>query len=164
MTETEFAWIALRAVYAWMFLYPAVGLLRDWPTTVRTTGLLVPWGTPLFAAASVAFMIVGGLMILFGGWGRLAGAGFVAFNLGGAVIHYRLAAQATAAALSPGASEADRESLAGAAGLGVVGNVTSAEKNFVLAAVGLFFFLVGTGPLSVLDGPTILREIFAHGG
>ena len=83
------------------------------------------------------------LSILLGAWGRLAGAGFVAFNLGGAVIHYRLAAQAGSATLSAGASEADRESLAGVAGLGTVGNVTSAEKNFVLAAVGLFFFLVG---------------------
>lgn len=163
MTETEFAWIALRAVYAWMFLYPAVGLLRDWPTTVQTTGLLVPRGTPVFAAASVAFMIVGGLMILLGAWGRIAGAGFFAFNLGGAVIHYRLAAQAGAASLSPAASDADRESLAGVAGLGTLGNVTSAEKNFVLAVLGLFFLLVGTGPLSLLDGPAFLREILSYG-
>lgn len=160
MTEAEVGWLVLRAVYAWMFLYPAIGLLRDWPTTVATTGLLVPRGAAGFAAISVGFMIVGGLMVLFGAWGRLAGAGFVAFNLGGAVIHYRLAAQAGTAALSPAASEADRDAIAGVVGLATVGHITSAEKNFVLAAVGLFFLLLGTGPFSLADGPTFLKELF----
>jgi len=40
-------------------------------------------------------------------------------------------------------------------GLATVGHVTSAQKNIVLAAVALFFALVGTGPCSVLPGPEI---------
>ena len=147
--ESEVAWLVLRAVYAWMFLYPAIGLMRDFSTTVGTTALLFSWQPRFFAAGSVGFMIVGALMILLGVYGQVAGFGFVAFCIGGAVVHYRLAAQAGTAKLSEAASDADREALAGLAGLATVGHVTSAQKNFVLAAVGLFFGLMGTGPLSL---------------
>lgn len=152
MNVNDLAWVSLRLVYAWMFIYPAVGLTKQWPTTVQTTALLFSVKPRLFALASVAFMFVGGVMVLLGVYGWLAGAGFVAFNLGGAIIHYRLAAQAGAASLSPEASTTDVSTIKGLANLAVVGHVTSAQKNFVLAAVGLFFFLVGTGPCSVV-GP-----------
>ena len=155
---TIVAWLALRAVYAWMYFYPAIGLLRDWPTTVATTGLLFKQGTKFFAVASVAVMIVGALMILFGFYGQYAGLALLAFNLGGAIIHYRLAAAAKATRLSAAASDADRAALAQVATLGWVGHVTSAEKNFVLAAVALFFALVGTGPLSIVPSMGIIPQ------
>ena len=152
MITSDLAWMSLRVVYAWMFLYPAVGLIRDWPTTVATTGLLFPRHPSLFAALSVAGMILGGLMILLGVYGSLAGLFFFVFSLGGARIHYRLAERATAVQLSGEASPADIDVTQELAGLAAVGHVTSAQKNFVLAAVGLFFFLMGTGPWSLIDG------------
>lgn len=148
--EADVAWLVLRVVYAWMFLYPAIGLIGDWSTTVKTTGLLFRWQPQVFAVASVTFMIVGGTMILLGVYGRLAGLGFVAFSIGGAVIHYRLAAQATSSKLSGHASVEDHAAMEGLAGLATVGHVTSAQKNFVLAAVGFFFAIMGTGPMSLL--------------
>lgn len=152
MTEASelTAWLVLRAVYAWMYVYPAIGLLRDWPTTVKTTGLLFPRATPLFAAASVAVMIVGGLMILFGAYGQYAAIALLAFNLGGARIHFRLAAAARATPLPDDVPPDERASLDGLVELAEVGHVTSAQKNYVLAAVAVFFALMGTGPWSVI--------------
>ncbi|MDG2305413.1 MAG: DoxX family membrane protein [Candidatus Binatia bacterium] len=150
MAGDEVAWILLRVVYAWMFLYPALGLIQQWPTTVQTTSLLFRWQPGFFALGSVAFMVVGGVMILLGVYGWVAGAGFCAFSVGGALVHYRLAARAGAIELSAHASREDVATLEGLAALAIVGHVTSAQKNFVLAAVGSFFFLVGTGPLSVV--------------
>ncbi|MEM9659329.1 MAG: hypothetical protein AAF961_13310, partial [Planctomycetota bacterium] len=78
-----------------------------------------------------------------------AAIGLLAFNLGGAVIHYRLARIAQETHLSDAASEEDRAAAVELSNLGQVGHVTSAEKNFVLAAVALFFALVGTGKFSL---------------
>ena len=154
LSET-IAWLALRTVYAWMYLYPAIGLVRNWPTTVQTTGLLFPRGTTFFAVASLALMIVGSLMILFGVYGQYAAAALVAFNLGGARVHYKLAEAAREATLSSAASSEDRERLSALAGLAEVGHVTSAEKNYVLAAVALFVALAGTGPWSFVPNAGI---------
>ena len=153
------AWLVLRAVYAWMFLYPSYGLIKDWHGTVQTTALLFPRHTGFFAFGSLVIMILGSLAILLGIYGQLAGVALVGFNLGGALIHYRLARLVRQTHLSASANQADQEALAGVVELGVVGHVTSAEKNFVLAAVALFFALVGTGPLSLDAGLGVFSMI-----
>ena len=66
------------------------------------------------------------------------------------MLHYRLARQLKQPHLSQGAITADQRALKGAVDLGVVGHVTSAEKNFVLTAVAFFFALQGTGPMSIV--------------
>jgi uncharacterized membrane protein YphA (DoxX/SURF4 family) len=149
------AWITLRAVYAWMYLYPAIGLIRDWPTTVHTTGLLFKSGTRQFAIVSVVGMVVCALMILFGFYGEYAAVALVGFNLGGAKIHYQLAEMAHQAQLSDAASAEDKAAFQDVVTLGWVGHVTSAQKNFVLAAVALFIALVGTGPWSLVTSAGI---------
>lgn len=144
----------LRIVYAWMFLYPAVGLVKDWPTTVQTTALLFKWKPKLFAAGSVVVMVAGAIMILLGVYGRAGAAGLCAFCLGGARIHYRLASLAGDVKLSSTASPDDVAAAGQLTTLAVVGHVTSAEKNIVLAAVAFFFLLMGTGPWSLIEsGP-----------
>ncbi|MEK6246766.1 MAG: hypothetical protein N2C12_01220 [Planctomycetales bacterium] len=155
MDADAFAWITLRSVYAWMYLYPALGLIRNWSVTVSTTGLLFKTGTVFFAFGSMVVMIVGSLMILFGLYGQFAAVALFGFNLGGAVIHYRLGAMAKATQLSESASNQDQATVAELANLGQVGHVTSAEKNFVLAAVALFFALVGTGKMSLISAAGI---------
>jgi uncharacterized membrane protein YphA (DoxX/SURF4 family) len=150
------AWLTLRIVYAWIYLYPAQGLIRDWPTTVETTGLLLSRGTSFFALVSVTGMIVGALMILLGVYGQFAAVGLFAFNVGGAIIHYRLAAMAKSTRISDLAAADDQTTVERLATLGWVGHVTSAEKNFVLAAVAVFFALVGTGPCSLVPSGGIV--------
>ena len=145
------AWVVLRAVYAWMFLYPAYGLMNDWEATVQTTALLFKWQPAVFAFGSLVLMVFGAIAILLGVYGQFAAVGLIGFNLGGAVLHYRLASQLKQTHLSQGAIPADQQVLEGAIDLGVVGHVTSAEKNFVLTAVAFFFALQGTGPMSLVD-------------
>ena len=74
------AWFVLRAVFAWMFLYPAVGLVRDFGGAVETTALAFPFAPRFFAAGGIAVMVLGGLMILVGFYGAFAGLALVAFN------------------------------------------------------------------------------------
>lgn len=154
--STIIAWLVLRAVYAWMYLYPAVGLLNDWPTTVKTTGLLFKTQTEFFAGCSLVVMVLGAVMILFGVYGQYAAVALLAFNLGGARIHYLLAA-ASDTTLSDSATADDHAAAQALSKLAVVGHVTSAQKNFVLAAVAAFFALAGTGPWSL----TASRGIFS---
>ena len=154
--QEDIAWLTLRIVYGWMYLYPAIGLLKDWPTTVNTTGLLFTKGKRLFAAASLVVMIGGGLMIVFGFFGQCAAVALLGFNVGGAIIHYRLAAMAKGMRCTADAAAEDKAAFENLATVGRVGHVTSAEKNFVLAAVALFFALMGTGPMSLGPNAGIL--------
>lgn len=65
------------------------------------------------------------------------------FVWGGAVIHYRLADLAKGARLSGQASSADRQAMAQVSILGVVGHVTSTEKNLSWQRWPYFFYYGG---------------------
>lgn len=143
------AWLVLRIVYAWMFLYPLKTLLKDWSGAVALTKLIIPIAAPLFTVAMLLAMFFGALSILFGIFGQLAGLVLLVYCLMGAVVHYRLAAAAGKISLSAQSAEEDKNQLAQAIQLATVGHVTSAQKNFVLAAVACFFMLMGTGPYSL---------------
>lgn len=143
MTTDTIAWLVLRVIYAWMFLYPLHTLLKDWDGTVGATALLFKWQPKFFAMISTLAMVLGGLSILFGFYGQIGGLLLLIFNLGGAVVHYRLKDLALA--------QNGDETLTK---LAVVGHMSSAQKNFVLAAVAFFFMLIGTGPHSIT--PTLL--------
>ncbi len=144
------AWLTLRIVYAWMFLWPLKALFADWKATEGVVGLICP--ARLVGPAAklmVVVMVTGALSILLGVLPAVGGVLLFIYCLIGAVAHYRLGASATALSLSATAADEDRQALANAAALATVGHVTSAEKNFVLAALGLFFALAGTGPWSL---------------
>lgn len=140
------AWLTLRAVYAWMFLYPVKGLITSFSDTVNATALLIHWQPQAFAILSILGMIVGALSILLGIYSQVGALILLCFNLGGAVIHYRLKDVAQSISVSPQSSAEDVEAVASLKSLAAVGHVTSAQKNFVLAAVAFFFMLMGTGP------------------
>jgi uncharacterized membrane protein YphA (DoxX/SURF4 family) len=140
------AWLTLRAVYAWMFLYPVKGLITGFSDTVNATALLFPWQPQAFTIVSILGMVVGALSILLGIYSQIGALILLCFNLGGAVIHYRLKDAAQSIAVSAGSSTEDVEAVASLKALAAVGHVTSAQKNFVLAAVAFFFMLMGTGP------------------
>ncbi len=141
MPYDHIAWLILRIVFAWMYLYPLITLLQDWPTLVNTTALLFKWQPNFFAVLSVLTMIVGAVSILFGIYAQIGGSLLCVFTLGGAVIHYRLAAIAKTSVANPHQHELAK--------LAVAGHITSAQKNFVLAAVAFFFALLGSGPMSI---------------
>ena len=146
-----YGWLILRVTYAWMFLYPLKGLLIDWSSTKNLTQLVIPCQklASLLAVLMCLTMLLGALSILLGFYGQIAGLALSIYCLMGAVVHYRLATQAEKISLSSEASLADQQSLKQCIQLSVVGNTTSAQKNLVLAAVGCFFMLMGTGPCSL---------------
>ena len=144
------AWLILRIVYAWMFLYPLKVLLKDFNGVVGLTKLVVPIAAPFFAVVMLFTMFFGALSILLGVYAQLAGFALLLYCVLGAVVHYRLAGQAQQILLSQDASAQDKQSLQNAIQLAIGGHVTSAQKNFVLAAVACFFMLMGSGPYSIL--------------
>ena len=144
------AWMALRIMYAWMFLYPLKVLLSDWKTTKSTVALISPPSLVSFSSVlMVIVMISGALSILLGLYAQIGGLLLFVYCLMGAVVHYKLANLIKQHHLSPTAGVTDVSVLQAVIDMGMVGNITSAQKNFVLAAVALFFMLLGSGPMSL---------------
>ncbi len=143
------AWIILRLVFAWMFLSAIPVLLKNWSATVSNTGLLFPYKPEWFARGSIFVMAAGSCSILFGFYGRIGALGLLIFSLGGAIVHFRLAQKAQDSIVSLSASLEDKNTLEQLKILAVAGHSTSAQKNYVLAAVAAYFLLHGTGPWSL---------------
>jgi hypothetical protein len=143
------AWLVLRVVFAWLFLMPLPGLLKDFKGSMQLTRLLVPVMTPLFTVVMLLIMFVGSLSVLFGFYAQIGGLLLALYSLGGSVVHEKLAKQCQSAVLSGDASDADNTVLSNTGCLGFVGHHSSAQKNIVLAGVGIFFLLMGSGPLSL---------------
>lgn len=141
MNEEEIGLLILRVVYAWMFLSPVPSLLKNWSGTVKNTSLLFTWRPEWFAPASIVVMVAGAFSILFDVYIRIGALGLLVFSLGGAVIHKRLAMIAETTTLSSTASNEDVQTIDQLKKLAAVGHMTSAQKNYVLAAVGVFFLL-----------------------
>jgi len=146
--DTNFiAWLILRATFAWMFLYPLKSLFADWPGAQGLVSILLPQKlVPVGSCLMVAVMVVGSLSILLGVFPRVGGLMLGVYSLIGTHVHYTLAKAARAHTSSPQATDEDQTALKEVIGLAVAGHVTSAQKNFVLAAVGFFFALSGGGP------------------
>ncbi len=143
------AWLVLRIVYALFFLYPLKDLLKDWSATKNLVGLLIPFYQGFFSMIMVLVMIVGALSVAFGIYTQIAGILLLGYCLFGVIVHYRLAALAKQQVMSSSASSQDRTVLENTKNLAVVGNLTSGQKNVVLAAMAFFFIVIGSGPCSV---------------
>lgn len=143
------AFFSLRIILAWMFLYPLKNLLADWEGTKNLVGLLSPIGKNFIAILMILAMIIGAISILFGIYAQIGSAILFVYSLIGAYIHYKLAKEASKKELSDSANKIDKEILIETKSLGIVGNVTSAQKNFVIAGALLFITLMGSGPYSI---------------
>ena len=143
------AWLVLRILYAWLYLYALKGLLVDWQSTQSLIKLITPLYTQLLAILMVIVMAAGAIMILFGIYAQIAGLLLLIYNLIGTKVHYSLARKILASELYSPVSSADNKTINEIKALGAAGNITSAQKNFVLAAMAFFFLIVGTGPFSL---------------
>lgn len=143
------AFLVLRILFSWIFFRPLPGLLKDFQGAVGLTRLIIPFWPTLFTLLMFVVMIIGGISILFGLYAQIGGIFLFIYCLMGYVVHKRLANQASCANLSISASEQDQQVLETTVTLAAVGNMTSAQKNLVLAGVACFFLLMGSGPLSV---------------
>lgn len=147
--KQELAWLMLRVMYAWMFLFPLKDILRDFDAATEVVRLIMPFQTRFFTVIMILVMVLGGFSILLGAYGQIAGVFLLIYCLLGVAVHYRLSDEISALKLSAEASRGDRERFGDAVALGILGNQTSGQKNIVLAAVAFFFMLMGTGPMSL---------------
>lgn len=145
------AWLILRITFAWMFLYPLTMLLSDWQAAKGNVAMVFPKFHHELAILMVVAMIIGALSILFGILPHLGGLILLVYSLIGAVVHYRFASTIQDQHLSSQVSSDDQSVYQQVQTMGAVGHITSAQKNFVLAAVACWFMLMGTGPLSLVD-------------
>lgn len=144
------AWLILRIVFAWMFLYPLTILLNDWQAAKDSVGMVFPKYHHELAILMVIVMITGALSILLGILPHLGGLILFVYSIMGAVVHYRFADAIQSKHLSPQADQDAQSTHQRAQDLGVLGQITSAQKNFVLAAVAFWFIIKGTGPFSLI--------------
>lgn len=145
------AWLIIRIAYAWMFIYPVKSLMQDWQGTKLMMDLLVPKSLglqALTAAIMLVIMLFGGLMILFGVYAQIAGLILCIYSIIGYFIHTKLA-QSAFVMKNKFEIKAHQDEILDLEKLAFIGHTTSAQKNFVLAAMGLMFFLLGSGPLSL---------------
>ncbi len=145
------AWLVLRIIYAWMFIYPIKALTADWEGTKNTVRLLTPIFVNLSSMMMIAVMFIGGVMILLGVYAQIAGIALCAYCLVGYYIHNKIAQNALKSEISSQISDKDQEVINNIKAAAAVGNITSAQKNIVLAAVGFFFFFIGSGPFSITN-------------
>lgn len=144
MDAQTLGWLLLRVGFSWIFLYPLPKLINNWEDTVETTELLMPWKTSFFAAVGCFMMFVGSLGILFGVFPKISAIVLFCFSIAAAQIHFSLGKLAQTLAAND-----EQASTKLIADLAMDGHVTSAQKNYVIAAVCLFFIFVGTGPMSL---------------
>ena len=147
MEPTAIAWLVLRASYAWLLLTALKSLMSDRQGTIDSMRGMFPVGTELMAWFMFAMMGTSALSILLGFFAQVAGACMVVFNLMGVRFHLGFAKQAQEIA----GQHPDNAEMAQIAAIAGVGHRTSAQKNIVLAAVGLLFLLLGTGPYSLTE-------------
>lgn len=145
------SFIILRIVLAWMFLYPLAGLIKDWDGTLGLTGLVSNIATKYLAVLMVLVMFIGGVSILFGIYAQLGAAMLFIYTLIGIKVHYKLSQKIARFNLSNLASKEDCNIISETKQLGIVGHITSAQKNVVIAGALLFITLMGSGPYSITD-------------
>ncbi|AHE67770.1 DoxX family protein [Legionella oakridgensis] len=143
------AFVVLRIILAWMFLYPLKAQLSDWDATVELVDLIAPFQPQLFAVLMVFVMIAGSLSVLFGIYAQVGAACLMIYSLIGVLVHYKLSRLITSFYLSATASNADQKILEKVQSLGVVGHVTSAQKNIVIASALWVIVCLGSGPYSL---------------
>ncbi|MDI9819008.1 MULTISPECIES: hypothetical protein [unclassified Legionella] len=143
------AWLVVRVVFAAFFLYPIYGFLRNWSSAKQTATLIYPRYPALQAILMILLMLIIAISILFGIYGRIGGLVALIFSLLGVVAHHACSRSLAKLQLSKAASAEDQAIFTQAKEIGQIGHLTSAQKNYVIAAISFFFMLLGTGPFSV---------------
>lgn len=143
------AFLVLRILLFCKFIYALTGLFADWRATEDMIGLMFPKATGFFAGLTVLVIIVSAFSVLFGFYGQIGGLMIFVFCLMGMRMHTILKNTALDIEFDGEATDEQKAKLRDAKALAVSGQSASAQKNLVIAAVGAFFFLAGTGPYSL---------------
>ncbi|MCH2135499.1 MAG: DoxX family protein [Phycisphaerales bacterium] len=132
----------LRAGIAWIFLWPLPGLIRNFQATVQTTALVFPMAR-CTTIIGLLVMALGALSVAVGIFPRVGAAALALYCIGGAFVHKALARRIQT--LAEHASDRSGE-VTEIAQLGTLGHVTSAWKNWPIAAACAYIAFAGAGP------------------
>jgi uncharacterized membrane protein YphA (DoxX/SURF4 family) len=145
----DWAWGIIRVVMAWMFLMPIPGLLADWKSTQMLTRLVSGVCVNLLSVLSIAMMVLGALSILLGLYAQIGGILLFVYCIIGMRVHFKLGRLISSIQLPDVCRPGGEEAFGEVKSLGIVGQVTSAQKNVVLAGVALAFAILGSGAISI---------------
>jgi len=149
LTQQDWVWGIIRLVMAWMFLIPVPGLLADWETTKMLTRLISGMWINLLSVLSVAMMILGALSVLLGLYAQVGGVLLFVYCLFGMRVHFKLGRLIASIELPSVCRPDGDQAFGNVQSLGIVGQVTSGQKNAVLAVVSLAFAILGSGAISI---------------
>ncbi len=149
MSQNVWVWLVLRLAVAWMFFVPLSALIADWQTTRALTRLVTKYFVGVVSVMYVAIMVVGGLSILLGFYAQIGGILLCIYCLFGIRVHFQMAKMIGRSELPPSCIEQGEQAFSRLQMLGILGQVSSGQKNVVLAAISLVFAVVGTGPYSL---------------
>ena len=136
--------LLLRMFFFFKFMYALKGLLEDWSASEQMVALLFPMWTRFFAVMMVLVVIACAFSALLGFYGQIGGLLTFLFCLLGMRLHMILKGQAASIQCA-----ADDQACQQLKTLAVLGQSACAQKNTVIAGVGLFFLFAGTGPYSL---------------
>ena len=145
------AFLLLRVTLAWLFLAPLKKFLTHWEATVKMVELVAPKRPVFFAYTMIGIMFFGGLSILLGCLAQIGAVFLAAHCLLGVRAHNLYVKQLQSMNLDSQASPDNQKILNEAKKLGILGNITSGQKNIVIAAVLVFIALIGSGPYSLTE-------------
>jgi hypothetical protein len=149
IAQHDWVWLILRIIMAWMFLIPVPGLIRDWESTKVLTRLISGIFVNTCSVISIAMMVLGAASVLLGLYAQIGGILLLAYSLIGVRAHFKLAKLIASIRLPKVCHPDGDHAFAEVKSLGIVGQITSGQKNMVLAATALAFTILGSGPVSI---------------
>lgn len=149
LAQEEWVWIILRIIMAWMFLIPVPGLINDWTSTQLLTRLISGIFVKTLSFVSIAMMVLGAISLLLGLYAQIGGLLLLVYSLMGVRAHFKMAKLIESIQLPDICRPDGDHAFMEVKSLGIVGHITSGQKNMVLAATALLFVVLGSGPVSI---------------
>jgi hypothetical protein len=149
IAKHDWVWFILRIAVAWMYLFPVPGLVADWDATTLLTRLVSGIFVNFLSVLGIFLMVLGAISILFGIYAQIGGIFLFVYTLIGIRVHFRLAQVIASRELPDICRAQGGPALGDVKSLGVLGQITSGQKNVVLAAVALAFVILGSGSISL---------------
>ena len=149
ITAHDWIWFIIRITVAWLYLFPLPGLLADWDATTMLTRLVSGIFVNFLSILGIVLTGLGAISVLFGIYAQIGGIFLFVYTVVGIQVHLRLAKVIASRELPDTCRAQGGQALGEVKSLGIVGQVTSGQKNVVLAAVALAFSILGSGSISV---------------
>lgn len=149
----------LRVSYALLFMLAGLGHLLNFDMTIEGARIISNWvglgemevAATILAVSAIVFLILGSLSLTFGFRARWGSTLIVLFLLPATALHtavMQIAAN-NAITLTVESSEKAKQTLQSLINIAIQGHQGNFVKNLFLIVVGIYFIVVGAGPISI---------------